>query len=92
MDQQTRHPKGSLIQPSPEAEAFYCEVLTKMVESGIPFLLSGTYDRFDHVKAVVHGHAHHGSYGGHTPRRTPVFNVAQVVLKPLFGKPYVLEI
>ena len=50
-------------------------------------------DRFDHVKAVVHGHAHHGSYEGRTPRGTPVYNVAQFVLKPLFGKPYaVLEI
>ena len=50
-------------------------------------------DRFDHVKAVVHGHAHHGSYEGRTPRGIPVYNVAQFVLKPLFGKPYtVLEI
>ena len=50
-------------------------------------------DRFDHVKAVVHGHAHHGTYEGATPRGTPVYNVAQFVLKPLFGKPYaVLEI
>src|SRR3954462_3453177 len=50
-------------------------------------------DRFDHVKAVVHGHAHHGTYEGATPRGTPVYNVAQFVLKPLFGKPYaVLDI
>jgi Icc-related predicted phosphoesterase len=50
-------------------------------------------DRFDHVKAVVHGHAHHGTYEGRTPRGTPVFNVAQFVLRPKFGKPYaVLEI
>jgi Icc-related predicted phosphoesterase len=50
-------------------------------------------DRFDHVKAVVHGHAHHGTYEGRTPRGTPVFNVAQFVLRPTFGKPYaVLEI
>jgi Icc-related predicted phosphoesterase len=50
-------------------------------------------DRFDHVKAVVHGHAHHGTYEGRTPRGTPVYNVAQFVLKPLFGKAYtVLEI
>ena len=47
-------------------------------------------DRFDHVKAVVHGHAHHGTYEGRTPRGTPVFNVAQFVLRPLFGKPYVV--
>jgi Icc-related predicted phosphoesterase len=50
-------------------------------------------DRFDHVKAVVHGHAHHGTHQGHTPQGRPVYNVAQFVLKPLFGKPYiVLEI
>jgi Icc-related predicted phosphoesterase len=47
-------------------------------------------DRFDHVKAVVHGHAHHGTYEGRTPRGTPVYNVAQFVLKPLFGNPYVI--
>ncbi|MBV9527769.1 metallophosphoesterase [Sphingomonas sp.] len=47
-------------------------------------------DRFDHVKAVVHGHAHHGTYEGRTPRGTPVFNVAQFVLQPNFGKPYVV--
>ena len=47
-------------------------------------------DRFDHVKAVVHGHAHHGKYQGRTPRGTPVYNVAQFVLKPLFGKAYVV--
>jgi Icc-related predicted phosphoesterase len=50
-------------------------------------------DRFDHVKAVVHGHAHHGSYEGRTPRGIPVYNVAQFVLKPLLGKPYtILEV
>jgi Icc-related predicted phosphoesterase len=47
-------------------------------------------DRFDHVKAVVHGHAHHGTYEGRTPQGRPVYNVAQFVLKPLFGKPYVV--
>lgn len=55
--------------------------------------LADAIDRFDHVKAVVHGHAHHGSYEGRTSGGTPVFNVAQFVLKPLFGKPYaILEI
>src|ERR1043165_5499419 len=50
-------------------------------------------DRFDHVKAVVHGHAHHGTYEGRTPLGKPVYNVAQFVLKPPFGKPYaILEI
>ena len=38
-------------------------------------------DRFDHVKAVVHGHAHHGTYEGQTPRGTPVYNVAQFVVQ-----------
>jgi Icc-related predicted phosphoesterase len=47
-------------------------------------------DRFDHVKAVVHGHAHHGQYEGETPRGIPVYNVAQFVVKPLFGRPYAL--
>lgn len=47
-------------------------------------------DRFEHVKAVVHGHAHHGSYEGRTPLGKPVYNVAQFVLKPKFGKPYVV--
>jgi nucleotidyltransferase DUF2204 len=44
MDQQvSERSKRSLIQPSPAAEAFYSEVLGLMAESGIPFLLSGTY-------------------------------------------------
>lgn len=47
-------------------------------------------DRFAHVKAVVHGHAHHGTYEGRTPLGKPVYNVAQFVLKPQFGKPYVV--
>jgi predicted nucleotidyltransferase len=36
-------PEGTLIQPSPEAGAFYAEVLGLMAESGIPFLVSGTF-------------------------------------------------
>jgi Icc-related predicted phosphoesterase len=47
-------------------------------------------DRFDHVKAVVHGHSHHGTYEGRTPLGKPVYNVAQFVLRPKFGKPYVV--
>jgi Icc-related predicted phosphoesterase len=47
-------------------------------------------DRFDHVKAVVHGHAHHGTYEGRTPLGKPVYNVAQFVVRPLFGRPYAL--
>jgi Icc-related predicted phosphoesterase len=52
--------------------------------------LADAIDRFDHVKAVVHGHAHHGRYEGRTMRGTPVYNVAQFVLTPLFGRPYAL--
>ena len=55
--------------------------------------LADAIDRFDHVKAVVHGHAHHGKYEGKTPGGTPVYNVAQFVLEPLFGRRYaILEI
>jgi hypothetical protein len=36
-------PDGSLIKPSPAAEAFYSEVLQLMAKSGIPVLVSGTY-------------------------------------------------
>src|ERR1041384_7726975 len=45
MDQQTAisRSNGALLRPSPEAEAFYCEVLQLMAESRIPFLVSGTY-------------------------------------------------
>jgi Icc-related predicted phosphoesterase len=52
--------------------------------------LADAIDRFDHVQAVVHGHAHHGKYEGRTPLGKPVYNVAQFVLKPLFGRPYAL--
>ena len=52
--------------------------------------LAEPIDRFDHVKAVVHGHAHHGTYEGRTPLGKPVYNVAQFVVKPLFGRPYAL--
>jgi Icc-related predicted phosphoesterase len=52
--------------------------------------LADAIDRFDHVKAVVHGHAHHGKYEGRTAGGTPVFNVAQFVLQPLFGRRYAL--
>jgi Icc-related predicted phosphoesterase len=55
--------------------------------------LADAIDRFDHGKAVVHGHAHHGTYEGRTPRGTPVYNVAQFVLREKFGRPYaVLEV
>jgi Icc-related predicted phosphoesterase len=52
--------------------------------------LADAIDRFDHVKAVVHGHAHHGKYEGRTMRGTPVYNVAQFVVRSQFGRPYAL--
>lgn len=52
--------------------------------------LADAIDRFDNVRAVVHGHAHHGSYEGRTMRGTPVYNCAQFVVKPAFGRPYAL--
>lgn len=59
-----------------------------------PFLgssrLANAVDRFDNVKAVVHGHAHRGSYRGATPRGVPVYNCAQYVVQAEFGRPYAL--
>ncbi|MGE3738246.1 MAG: metallophosphoesterase, partial [Geminicoccaceae bacterium] len=62
-------------------------------EAIFPFLgcsrLAETIDRFETVRAVFHGHAHHGSHAGETRRGIPVFNVAASVEKPN-GKPYAL--
>lgn len=59
-----------------------------------PFLgssrLAHAVDRFDNVKAVVHGHAHRGAYSGRTPGGVPVFNCAQFVVEDAFGRPYAL--
>ena len=59
-----------------------------------PFLgsssLAHAVDRFDNVKAVVHGHAHRGAYSGRTPGGVPVFNCAQFVVEPEFGRKYAL--
>ena len=60
-----------------------------------PFLgssrLAETIDRFP-VNAIIHGHAHHGSFEGRTPGGIPVFNVAQQIPKP-GGRPYhILEL
>lgn len=57
-----------------------------------PFLgssrLAETIDRFP-VRAVLHGHAHHGSPHGHTKAGVPVFNCAIPVPKES-GRPYAL--
>lgn len=59
-----------------------------------PFLgssrLANAVDRFDNVKAVVHGHAHRGSYEGATPRGVPVYNCARYVVEAEFDRPYAL--
>jgi Icc-related predicted phosphoesterase len=59
-----------------------------------PFLgssrLSDAVDRFDNVKAVVHGHAHRGAFKGATPRGVPVYNCARFVAQEALGRPYAL--
>ncbi|HWH18648.1 MAG TPA: metallophosphoesterase [Allosphingosinicella sp.] len=59
-----------------------------------PFLgssrLADAVDRFDNVKAVVHGHAHTGAFRGRTPRGVPVYNCAQFVVEREEGRPYTL--
>ena len=59
-----------------------------------PFLgcsrLADAIDRFDHVSAVVHGHAHRGTHEGKTPRGTPVYNCARMVVEAEKGRPYAL--
>lgn len=59
-----------------------------------PFLgngrLADTIDRFENVRAVVHGHAHKGVHFGRTPRGAPVYNCAQSVVMAALGRPYAL--
>ncbi len=59
-----------------------------------PFLgcsrLADAVDRFDHVAAVFHGHAHRGRHEGRTPRGTPVYNCAIMVTEAELSKPYAL--
>ena len=62
-----------------------------------PFLgsarLGETIDRFDGVKAVVHGHAHRGAPVGRTLRGVPVYNVARPVLMREMDREYtILEV
>lgn len=61
-------------------------------EAIYPFLGSSrfaeTIDRF-RVSAVIHGHAHRGTYRGKTPGGAPVYNVAAHVEKPT-GRPYAI--
>lgn len=59
-----------------------------------PFLgssrLADAIDRFDNVKAVVHGHAHRGSHCGRTSRGIAVYNCARFVVEAAKGRPYAL--
>jgi Icc-related predicted phosphoesterase len=59
-----------------------------------PFLgssrLANAIDRFDNVKAAVHGHAHRGRYEGRTAGGVPVYNCARFVVEAEFGRPYAL--
>ncbi|HYJ29124.1 MAG TPA: metallophosphoesterase [Allosphingosinicella sp.] len=59
-----------------------------------PFLgssrLADAVDRFDNVKAVVHGHAHRGRYQGATPRGVPVYNCARYVVEAELARPFAL--
>jgi Icc-related predicted phosphoesterase len=52
--------------------------------------LAETIDRFDNVRAVVHGHAHHGVHVGRTPKGVPVYNCAQTVVMGACGRPFAL--
>jgi Icc-related predicted phosphoesterase len=60
----------------------------------MPFLGNGrlaeTIDRFENVRAVVHGHAHRGVHRGATPKGVPVYNCAQMVTMEATGRPYTL--
>lgn len=59
-----------------------------------PFLgssrLADAIDRFDNVRAVVHGHAHRGAFRGATPRGVPVYNCAHMVVEAETNRPYAL--
>jgi len=59
-----------------------------------PFLgssrLAEAVDRFDNVKAVIHGHAHRGAHRGVTPAGIPVYNCARYVCEAELGRPYAI--
>src|SRR5690349_824045 len=56
----------AVLHYSPSVETLACEPTASFQYLGSQ-RLADAIDRFDHVKAVVHGHAHHGSYEGRTP-------------------------
>lgn len=60
----------------------------------MPFLGNGrlaeTIDRFDNVRAVLHGHAHRGVHRGRTPKGVPVYNCAHMVTMAATGRPFTM--
>jgi Icc-related predicted phosphoesterase len=60
----------------------------------MPFLGNGrlaeTIDRFENVRAVVHGHAHRGVHRGRTAKGVPVYNCAHMVTMAATGRPFAL--
>jgi hypothetical protein len=60
----------------------------------MPFLGNGrlaeTIDRYENVRAVVHGHAHRGVHLGRTPKGVPVYNCARMVTMAETGRPFAL--
>lgn len=52
--------------------------------------LEETISRYGKVKAVFHGHSHHGSFLGRTSKNIPVYNCCFHVIKKHFQKPYAL--
>src|SRR5579864_3318261 len=53
--------------------------------------LAETIDRFENVRAVFHGHSHHGKTVGETLKKIPVYNCAlEILLKQTPPKKYVL--
>jgi Icc-related predicted phosphoesterase len=51
--------------------------------------LAETIDRYE-IDAVFHGHAHHGTLTGHTPKGVPVYNCCSHVLRRAQGRPFAL--
>jgi Icc-related predicted phosphoesterase len=52
--------------------------------------LGETVDRYENVRAVVHGHAHRGVHRGRTPKGVPVYNCAHMVTMAETGRPFAL--
>jgi len=79
----------AVLHYAPVAETLAGEPLEIM-----PFLGNGrlaeTIDRYDNVRAVVHGHAHRGVHVGRTPRGVPVYNCAHMVTMAATGRPFAL--